>query len=100
MTNTPQYLYFGSVIHITLKHLYPIICTIVSEKWNIRLNELQTYLLKQKYSEQLIENEIYKAKEHERAELLFTRRREINSNIIPFVHTYNPRNLNVNCIIN
>ena len=55
----------------------------------------KTYLLKQKYPEQLIDNGIYKAKEHERSDLPLTRGHERNSNIIPFVHTHNPRNQNV-----
>ena len=45
-----------------------------------------------------VDNGIYKAKEHERSELLLTKGRERNSIIIPFVHTHNPRNQNVNCI--
>ena len=78
-------------------------CISEKDSRDIRLNELKIYLLKQKYQEQLIiiiDNGLYKAKEHERSELLLTRGRERNSNIIPFVHTHNPQNQNVNCITN
>ena len=78
------------------------ICTNVSEKntREIRLNKLKIYILKQKYPEQLIHNGIYKTKKLELSELFLTRGRERNSNVIPFVNTHNPRNQNVNCIIN
>ena len=107
VTDTHQYLHFDSCHPHQTKTSIPYnivrrICTIVSEKdtRDIRLNELKIYLLKQKYPEQLIDNGIYKAKEHERSDLLLTRGHERNSNITPFVHTHNPRNQNVNCIIN
>ncbi|XP_062597662.1 GTPase IMAP family member 7-like [Saccostrea cucullata] len=77
------------------------ICAIVSEKdtRDIRLNELRTYLVKQKYPVQLMNDGILKAKEHERSELLLAKGREVSENIIPFVHTHNPWNQNINPIV-
>ena len=69
--DTHQYLHFGSCHPHHTKTSIPYNlarrkCTIVSEKdtRDTRLNELKTYLLKQKYPEQLIDSGIYKAKEH------------------------------------
>ena len=104
VTNTHKYLHFHTCHPHQTKTFIPYnlarrICTIVSENdtRDTRLTELKTYLLK---TEQIIDNGIYKAKEHERSELLLTRRHERNSNLIPFVHTHNPRNQNVKCIKN
>ena len=69
VTDTHQYLHFGSCHQHHTKTSIPYnlvrrICTTVSEKdtRNIRLNELKTYLLKQKYPEQLIDNFVLQIK--------------------------------------
>lgn len=74
------------------------ICTIVVEKERrkTRLSELKIFLSKQRYSTQLIESAIRKAKETPIAELRSVKQREeCNNTKIPFVLTHNPRNHNM-----
>lgn len=105
-TDTHQYLHFGSCHPHHTKTAIPYnlarrICTIVSDQTtrDIRLRELKSYLQKQGYPEKLIENGIEKAKNYDRQQLLTTSTREKDDIIIPFVHTHNPRNRNINPII-
>ena len=58
-----------------------------------RLEELKSYLLKQKYSPELIDDSIRKVKSLNRSDLL--RKNEMNkteNSLIPYVITFNPHN--------
>ena len=56
-------------------------------------------LLSRSYPKQLITDAIEKAKVHSRADLLSPRQDNSKQDIIPFVHTYNPRNIAVTPLI-
>ena len=77
------------------------ICTIVSDSKtrDIRLGELKLYLLRQKYPDQLVDNGIMKAKECDRKTLLSIKQQSNDEDVLPFVHTYNPRNININSVV-
>ena len=67
---------------------------IVSDK-NIlvrRLEELKNYLLKQMYPPVLIDDSIRKIKALNRSDLLKTKETIQDSNLIPYVTTFNPHN--------
>ena len=57
-----------------------------------RLEELNTYLLKQRYPPALIEDSIRKIKALNRPDLLKTQETKHHSNLIPYVITFNPHN--------
>ena len=106
-TDTHQYLHFKSCHPNHTKRAIPYnlarrICTIVSEEdvQNNRLNELTLNLLSRSYPKQLITDAIEKAKGHCRADLLSPRQDNSKQDIIPFVHTHNPRNIAVTPLIN
>ncbi|XP_062579660.1 uncharacterized protein LOC134241640 [Saccostrea cucullata] len=105
-TDTHQYLHFGSCHPHHTKTAIPYnlarrLCAIVSDEntRDIRLKELKLYLLKQGYPQNLIDNGILKAKGYERSELLSTNTQENKTDIIPFVHTHNPRNHNLTSVV-
>ncbi|XP_061175938.1 uncharacterized protein LOC133184880 [Saccostrea echinata] len=105
-TDTHQYLHFASCHPHHTKTAIPYnlarrLCAIVSDDntRDIRLKELKSYLIKQGYPETLIDNGILKAKGYTRSELLSTKSKENKTEIIPFVHTHNPRNHNLTSII-
>ena len=105
--DTHQYLHFGSSHPIHVKQSIPYnlarrICTIVSdeETRNQRLDELKTYLINQQYPYKLVEDGIKKASELDREELINPKpRNENNTQILPLVTTYNPRNKNITPIV-
>jgi hypothetical protein len=108
-TDAHQYLHFGSCHPHHTKTAIPYnlarcICTIVSDTntRDIRLVGLKSYLQKQEYPNKLIQNVIEKAKTYDRSQLLTTKGQKTENNIdlIPFVHTHNPRNRNINSIVN
>ena len=103
-TDTHQYLHFGSSHPHHVKTAIPYnlgrrICTIVSDTKmrDICLEELKLYLLRQKYPEQLVNNGIMKAKECDRKTL--TKQQSNDEDVLLFVHTYNPRNININFVV-
>ena len=105
-TDTHQYLHFGSSHPHHVKTAIPYnlarrICTIVSDSKtrDIRLEELKLYLLRQKYPEQLVDNGIMKAKECDRKTLLSIKQQSNDEDVLLFVHTYNPRNININSVV-
>ena len=66
---------------------------------NNRLNELTLNLLSRSYPTQLITDAIARAKGHSRADLLSLWQDNSEQDIIPFVHTHNPRNIAVTPLI-
>ena len=105
-TDRHQYLHFGSSHPHHVKKAIPYnltrrICTIVSDSKtrDIRLEELKLYLLRQKYPEQLVDNGIMKAKECNRKTLLSIKQQSNDEDVLPFVHTNNPRNININSVV-
>ena len=106
VTDTHQYLHFKSCHprHCKLNVPYNLarrICTIVSDPTtqDTRLSELRDMLLARKYPKSIIENGIEKAKSTSMEVLRSCRKKDIDPNIIPFVHTYNPNNPNMFKII-
>lgn len=105
-TDTHQYLHFNSCHPHHTKTAIPYnlarrICTIVSDEntQDISLRELKHYLTNQGYPEGLIDDRIRKARKYDRSELLASKHPEKTIDIIPFVHTFNPRNMNITPII-
>ncbi|XP_062587971.1 uncharacterized protein LOC134249655 [Saccostrea cucullata] len=102
-TDSHQYLVFNSCHPSHVKRNIPFnmarrVCTIVIDETrrNGRLQELKTFLLRQKYPNDLIDIAIEKAKSIPTADLRSTRRgRQENNKEIPLVVTHNPRNLNI-----
>lgn len=93
--DTHQYLYFNSSHPHHTKTAIPYnlarrICTIVSDEntQDIRLRE--HYLTNQGYPKGLIDDGIRKARKYDPEKTI---------DIIPFVHTFNPRNMNITPII-
>ena len=63
------------------------------------INELTLNLLSRSYPKQLITDAIEKAKGHSRADLLSPRQDNSKQDVIPFIHTHNPRNIDVTLLI-
>ena len=115
ITDTHQYLHFDSCHPRHTKRMIPYnlarrICTIVSDKdlKEKRLDELRHLLIDRKYPKKLIEGGISRAIQQEIKELRKKKEREKSNDIIPFVHTFNPNNVNayqlvqntIPCILN
>lgn len=104
-TDSHQYLLFNSCHPAHTKRNIPFnmarrICTIVSdeERRNKRLEELKTFLCRQKYPNGLVAEAIRNAKQEPISELRKFNREKTPGNSstkIPFVVTYNPRNHNI-----
>ena len=76
------------------------VCTIVIEekRRNNRLQELKSFLLRQRYPSNLVDTAIHKAKSIPVADLRIssrTRNQDKIENQIPLVVTHNPRNVNM-----
>ena len=67
---------------------------IISEDHTLltRLEELKSYLLKQKYPPDLIDDSIRKIKSLNRADLLREKMNDKENSLIPYVTTFNPHN--------
>ena len=100
-TDTHQYLVFNSCHPSHTKRNIPFnmarrVCTIVADKQrrDVRLSELSSFLLRQKYPKNLIDSAIEKAKIIPIAELRkpTLKNMDENSSKIPLVVTHNPRN--------
>ena len=64
------------------------------------MDELKTYLINQQYPYKVVEDGIKKASEVDREELINPKpRNENNTQILPLVTTYNPRNKNITPIV-
>ena len=102
-TDTHQYLNFSSCHPRHVKRAIPYnlarrICMICSDDVNRRnrLDELRQFLLQQGYPHSLIDNSISKSLKIDRSSLFLTSDKKNNiDSVIPFVHTYNPRNMNI-----
>ena len=105
-TDTREYLPFNSchVHHVKINIPYNLcrsLCTIVEDK-NIlheRLQDLKYHLTKCSYPVKVINHAIFKATSIDQAELRINKDRETDDNIV-FISTHNPKNPNVNDIIN
>jgi len=103
-TDSHQYLNFSSCHPRAVKRAIPynlarricVICSDLSTRLN-RLEELKTILSKQGYPVSLINDGISNALKLNRSLLLQTKHKSKSDSdsIIPFVHTYNPKNTNV-----
>ena len=105
-TDTHQYLHFSSSHPSHTKRNIPYcmarrICTIVTEEniRNIRLAELKSFLLKQKYPKKLIDDSMQKAKALDIAQLRNQQPKVKNSKIIPLVTTHDPNITNAFTVI-
>ena len=104
-TDSHQYLLFNSCHPSHVKRNIPFnmarrVCTIVLEETrrNNRLQELKSFLLRQKYPSNLIDAAILKAKAIPVEDLRISRRTRNQDEIenqIPLVVTHNPRNVNM-----
>ncbi len=107
VTDTHQYLDFRSCHPRHTKNNIPFnlarrICTITSQETTRlkRLLELKNILIQRNYPPQLIENGIQKALDIDRKELLKPKTNTDNDpNILTFVHTHNPNNVNMGKIV-
>ncbi|XP_061194818.1 uncharacterized protein LOC133202982 [Saccostrea echinata] len=103
-TDSHQYLVFNSCHPSHVKRNIPFnmarrVCTIVIDETrrNSRLQELKTFLLRQKYPNDLIDVAIERAKSIPTTDLRSSTRAgaQENNKEIPLVVTHNPRNLNM-----
>ena len=105
-TDTKEYLPFSSchVHHIKINIPYNLcrsVCTIV-EDINIlqkRLDDLKHHLRKCKYPMKVVNSAICKAKSIDQADLRTKKDKKTDDGLV-FISTYNPKNPNVNYIIN
>ena len=105
-TDTREYLPFTSchLHHVKINIPYNLcrnVCTIVEDRSILteRLNDLKHHLIKCRYPPDVINSAILKAKSIDQSELRTKKDKDHDNNIV-FVHTYNPKNPNINTAIN